>query len=43
MNFVYCEADDSKRRSATDGYEGALQAGFPIIPAIESSAASVAA
>jgi len=33
MNFVYCEADDSKRHSATDGYEGALQAGFQIIPA----------
>ena len=34
MNFVYCEADDSKRHSATDGYEGALQEGFQIIPAL---------
>ena len=33
MNFVYCEVDDSKRHSATDGYEGALQAGFQIIQA----------
>ena len=30
MNFVYCEADDLKRHSATDGYEGALQGGFKL-------------
>ena len=25
MSFVYCEVDDSKRHSMTDGYEGAIQ------------------